>query len=88
MLFWRAGSVVVRWCSGPGCAALRGVRADWPEQFCEGVTWPWQAIQYAGNGSVGSVTLTEDQAARAEVAGLIPAQSAQPEFWDDAQIDQ
>ncbi|MET9957204.1 AAA family ATPase [Streptomyces sp. NPDC006339] len=64
----------------------RGPRSerDWPEQFCEGVTWPWQAIQYAGNGPVGTLTLTEDEAERAMAAGLVQ----QPEFWDDQQIGQ
>ncbi|MFE4177528.1 DnaB-like helicase N-terminal domain-containing protein [Streptomyces sp. NPDC056909] len=71
----------------------RGARSerDWPEQFCQGVSWPWQAIQYAGNAPVGGITLTDEQ-----VAALTPEQLARfdaapapvPEqgFWDDAQI--
>jgi replicative DNA helicase len=82
----------------PGADALRlrdwvpwrGPRSerDWPEQFCEGVTWPWQAIQYAGNGPVGTLTVAtvaEDEAERAVAAGLVPDQ---PEFWDGQQIGQ
>ncbi|MER7901351.1 DnaB-like helicase N-terminal domain-containing protein [Streptomyces sp. NPDC096046] len=56
----------------------RSVR-DWPEQFCEGVTWPWQAIQYRGNAPIPAGTITEEQAV---AAGLIPEQT----FWDDQQI--
>ncbi|MFG3285263.1 AAA family ATPase [Streptomyces sp. NPDC048111] len=42
----------------------RGARSErsWPEQFCQGVTWPWQAIEYAGNAPVGVRTRTADQA--------------------------
>ncbi|MEW1701029.1 DnaB-like helicase N-terminal domain-containing protein [Streptomyces sp. NPDC091278] len=87
----------------PGAADLRlmdwvpwrGQRSvrDWPEQFCGGVTWPWQAVQYAGNAPVPQLTLTAEQAARAEAAGLIPGQpepeqSEQSGFWDDQQISQ
>jgi hypothetical protein len=59
----------------------RGQRSErsWPEQFCEGVTWPWQAIQYAGNAPIPGLTLSVEQA---EDAGLIPDQT----YWDDAQI--
>ncbi|MFB7032117.1 MULTISPECIES: AAA family ATPase [unclassified Streptomyces] len=70
--------------------AWRGPRSerDWPEQFCEGATWPWQAIQHAGNAPVPSITLaslTKEQGERALAAGLVPEQ---PEFWDDQQIGQ
>lgn len=43
----------------------RGQRSErsWPEQFCEGATWPWQAIDYAGNGPLHAITLTEEQVA-------------------------
>ncbi|MFF6794560.1 AAA family ATPase [Streptomyces filamentosus] len=69
--------------------AWRGPRSerDWPEQFCEGVTWPWQAIQYAGNAPGPHLTLTEEESARAVAAGLVPAPAQQSEFWDDAQTD-
>ncbi|WP_197361809.1 AAA family ATPase, partial [Streptomyces clavuligerus] len=60
----------------------RGPRSEreWPAQFCEGGTWPWTAVQYAGNVPIPAGTLTEEQAV---AAGLIPEQ---PEFWDDQQI--
>ena len=64
----------------PGAAALRlmdwvpwrGPRSErsWPAQFCQGVTWPWQAIE-PGNGPVGSITLTDEQ-----VAALSPEELA------------
>lgn len=61
----------------------RGPRSerDWPEQMCQGITWPWQAIQYTGNHPVPGVTLTEEQAAAAGIT--VPEQR---EFWDDHQI--
>ncbi|MER6074253.1 hypothetical protein ABT187_36580 [Streptomyces sp. NPDC001817] len=72
----------------PGAQALRlmdwvprrGARSErnWPEQFCEGVTWPWQAIDYAGNAPIpgGTLTLTDDQAAR--LGYDIPAPAGEP----------
>ncbi|MFD8741079.1 AAA family ATPase, partial [Streptomyces sp. NPDC059618] len=59
----------------------RSVR-DWPAQLCQGVTWPWQAIQYRGNAPIPAITLTEEEEARAVAAGLIPEQT----FWDDKQL--
>ncbi|MFI1840327.1 AAA family ATPase [Streptomyces olivaceoviridis] len=56
----------------------RSVR-DWPAQFCQGVTWPWQAIQHVGNAPLPAVTIEVDEAVR---RGLIPDQT----FWDDQQI--
>ncbi|KOU78986.1 hypothetical protein ADK93_34885 [Streptomyces sp. XY58] len=63
----------------------RGPRTerDWPEQMCQGVTWPWQAIQYAGNHPIPGLTLTEEQSA---AIGLTPAIPEQREFWDDQQL--
>ncbi|MFF7366050.1 AAA family ATPase [Streptomyces sp. NPDC008125] len=68
--------------AGPGAQELRlmdwlpwrGARSEraWPEQFCQGVTWPWQAIPYAGNQPLVVATLTADQ-----VAALTPEQRAQ-----------
>ncbi|MFF3265336.1 AAA family ATPase [Streptomyces sp. NPDC002932] len=58
----------------------RGARSErsWPEQFCQGVTWPWQAVELAGNAPVGGITLTDEQ-----VAAMDPEQyarlTAQPE---------
>ncbi|MFF3558399.1 DnaB-like helicase N-terminal domain-containing protein [Streptomyces tsukubensis] len=60
----------------------RSVR-DWPAQFYEGATWPWTPVEQAGTAPIPAGTLTEEQAV---AAGLIPAQSEQPEFWDDRQI--
>ncbi|MFD7868095.1 AAA family ATPase [Streptomyces sp. NPDC059783] len=57
----------------------RGPRSErsWPEQFCQGVRWPWQAIQYAGNAPLGPVTVE---------AAQVPGQAqAQDPFWDDVQ---
>jgi replicative DNA helicase len=75
--------------TGPGAEDLRlmdwvpwrGPRAQrtWPEQLCEGATWPWQAIQYAGNAPLPAATITVGEA---EAAGLIPDQT----FWDDKQL--
>lgn len=58
---------------GPGAEDLRlmnwtpwrGQRSErsWPAQFCQGITWPWQAIEHAGDIPVGAVTLTDEQAA-------------------------
>ncbi|MEU3778006.1 DnaB-like helicase N-terminal domain-containing protein [Streptomyces sp. NPDC032472] len=61
----------------------RGPRSerDWPEQMCQGATWPWQAIQYAGNAPVLGITLTEEQVAAAGIQ--VPEQR---EFWDDRQL--
>ncbi|GAA0699621.1 hypothetical protein GCM10010260_84260 [Streptomyces filipinensis] len=63
----------------------RGPRSerDWPEQMCQGVTWPWQAIQYVGNGPVpgGTLTLTDEQAAAAGITVPEPRH-----FWDDQQL--
>ncbi|MEU1088078.1 AAA family ATPase [Streptomyces sp. NPDC005892] len=77
----------------PGAQALRlmdwmpwrGPRSerDWPTQFCQGLRWPWQAIQHQGNAPVGTVTLTDDQAA---AAGLVLPEQEQEPFWDDQQI--
>lgn len=63
----------------------RGPRSerDWPAQFCQGVRWPWQAIQHRGNAPVGTITIGEE---RATAAGLIPAPAAPEPFWDDQQI--
>ncbi|MBC2879796.1 MULTISPECIES: DnaB-like helicase N-terminal domain-containing protein [Streptomyces] len=38
----------------------RGARSErtWPEQLCQGVTWPWQAVQYAGNGPIPGAAAT------------------------------
>ncbi|MFF4291373.1 DnaB-like helicase N-terminal domain-containing protein [Streptomyces sp. NPDC001633] len=44
----------------------RGPRSErsWPEQLCEGATWPWQAIEFAGNAPIPTgITLTDEQAA-------------------------
>ncbi|MFG2149633.1 hypothetical protein ACGFRG_36320 [Streptomyces sp. NPDC048696] len=50
----------------------------WPEQFCQGATWPWQAIAYAGNASIPGITLTDEQAA---VPGhAIPAPAGDPDL--------
>ncbi|MGX1226864.1 truncated hemoglobin YjbI [Streptomyces ambofaciens] len=59
----------------------RGPRSErvWPEQFCQGATWPWQAVQYRGNAPIPSPTLTEDEAVK---AGLIADQT----FWDHEQV--
>lgn len=59
----------------------RGSRAErtWPEQFCEGATWPWQAIQYAGNAPIPAATITVEAV---EAAGLIPDQAP----WDHQQL--
>jgi replicative DNA helicase len=59
----------------------RGPRSErsWPEQFCQGVTWPWQAIDHAGAAPIPAVTV---DAGEAVGAGLIPEQT----FWDDQQI--
>lgn len=75
--------------TGPGAQDIRlmdwvpwrGPRAErtWPEQFCEGATWPWQAIQYAGNAPIPAATITVEAA---EAAGLIPDQAS----WDHQQL--
>ncbi|WP_124266695.1 AAA family ATPase [Streptomyces sp. ADI98-10] len=80
----------------PGAQALRlmdwvpwrGPRSerDWPEQFCEGARWPWQAIQHRGNAPVGTITLETLTAEQAAAAGLIPQPSEPEPFWDDQQI--
>ncbi|MFI9630957.1 AAA family ATPase [Streptomyces sp. NPDC052042] len=53
----------------------RGPRSErsWPEQFMQGVSWPWQAIEYAGTAPLPSLThtITDDQA-----AALTPEQRA------------
>ncbi|MFG2716585.1 DnaB-like helicase N-terminal domain-containing protein [Streptomyces goshikiensis] len=61
----------------------RGPRSerDWPEQLCQGATWPWQAIQYTGNHPLATLTLTEEQM---EAAG-VPVPKPR-EFWDDQQL--
>ncbi|MFJ7264977.1 DnaB-like helicase N-terminal domain-containing protein [Streptomyces globosus] len=61
----------------------RGPRSerDWPEQMCQGATWPWQAIQYTGNAPIPALTLTGEQAAAAGIAVPEPRQ-----FWDDQQL--
>lgn len=44
----------------------RGSRSEraWPEQFMAGMSWPWQAIEHAGNAPIpGGITLTDEQAA-------------------------
>ncbi|WP_234043382.1 DnaB-like helicase N-terminal domain-containing protein [Streptomyces marianii] len=73
----------------PGAQALRlmdwvpwrGQRSEraWPEQFCEGVTWPWQAIDYAGNAPLPALTLTDDQAAALGYDIPPPADEPDPE---------
>lgn len=51
----------------------RGSRAerDWPAQFLAGATWPWQALDRAGDAPIGAITLTDEQ-----VAALTPEQYA------------
>ncbi|MCT2544301.1 DnaB-like helicase N-terminal domain-containing protein [Streptomyces atratus] len=53
----------------------RGSRSEraWPEQFMQGATWPWQAIEFAGNAPIPSLTytLTAEQ-----MAALPPEQRA------------
>ncbi|MEU7378334.1 AAA family ATPase [Streptomyces albidoflavus] len=59
----------------------RGSRSErsWPARVCEGVSWPWQAVQHRGNEPM---TFTvEDQGVRP--AGFVPEQA---DFWDDQQI--
>ncbi|MFF0408692.1 AAA family ATPase [[Kitasatospora] papulosa] len=73
--------------SEPGAADLRlmdwvpwrGPRSErsWPRQFCQGVTWPWQAIE-PGNGPVVVATLTAEQ-----VAALTPEQRSRYAGLDD-----
>ncbi|MER7050555.1 DnaB-like helicase N-terminal domain-containing protein [Streptomyces jumonjinensis] len=68
---------------GPGAETLRlmdwvpwrGPRSarSWPEQVCEGVTWPWQAIEHAGNAPVPALTVTDEQAAAAGITIPAPA---------------
>lgn len=80
----------------PGAKALRlmdwvpwrGPRSerDWPEQFCQGARWPWQAIQYQGNAPIGTITLDTLTAEQAAAAGLVPQPSEQEPFWDDQQV--
>ncbi|MFJ2645053.1 AAA family ATPase [Streptomyces sp. NPDC087511] len=57
----------------------RGSRSErsWPEQFMAGTSWPWQAIEHAGNAPIPlPYTLTAEQVAalpseqRAGLAGL------------------
>ncbi|MFF1505524.1 AAA family ATPase [Streptomyces sp. NPDC058316] len=72
--------------TGPGAEELRlmdwvpwrGPRSErsWPEQFMAGTSWPWQAIEYAGNAPIPGTTLTDEQ-----VAALPPEQRAR--FDDD-----
>ena len=59
----------------------RGARSvrDWPEQFFQGQTWPWQAVQYAGNIPLPATTVTVDEAVK---AGLLPDQTS----WNDEEI--
>ncbi|MFJ2923343.1 AAA family ATPase [Streptomyces sp. NPDC087307] len=59
----------------------RGSRSErsWPEQFMQGVTWPWQAIEYAGDAPIPlPYTLTAEQ-----VAALPPEQRAGLAGLDD-----
>ncbi|MFC3238236.1 hypothetical protein ACFOL3_34495, partial [Streptomyces nitrosporeus] len=57
----------------------RGQRSErsWPEQFCQGATWPWQAIEYAGNAPIPAITLTDEQ-----VAALSPEDLARIDGTD------
>ncbi|MBV7674361.1 AAA family ATPase [Streptomyces halstedii] len=59
----------------------RGSRSErsWPARVCQGVSWPWQAVQYRGNEPM--VFTVEDQGV--VPAGFVPEQ---PEFWDHEQI--
>ncbi|MFE0382180.1 AAA family ATPase [Streptomyces inhibens] len=69
----------------------RGPRSErsWPEQFCEGVTWPWQAIDYAGNAPIPAYTLTAEQAAALglEDAEPVPIPTQPGEFLPDPDDD-
>ncbi|MFF0747375.1 AAA family ATPase [Streptomyces sp. NPDC004111] len=43
----------------------RGPRSErtWPAQFCEGASWPWQALEQRGDAPIGAITLTDAQVA-------------------------
>ncbi|MEU4352826.1 DnaB-like helicase N-terminal domain-containing protein [Streptomyces sp. NPDC023838] len=62
----------------------RGSRSEraWPEQFCQGVTWPWQAIDYTGNAPIPALTLTDEQVATLGIDIPAPASEPDPEQAD------
>ncbi|MEU3282118.1 DnaB-like helicase N-terminal domain-containing protein [Streptomyces antibioticus] len=60
----------------------RGSRSErsWPEQFMAGTSWPWQAIDYAGNAPIPTgITLTGDQVAALGIDIPAPAGEFDPE---------
>ncbi|MFF1360671.1 AAA family ATPase [Streptomyces sp. NPDC058297] len=61
----------------------RGARSErvWPEQFCEGHPWPWQAIDYTGNKPLPAMTIvTQEQ--YDEMETRLQSQGASEGSWE------